>query len=309
MNVRALGIAALSLLVLAPGAGAQITGGTANPAKPAASAPAAPAPSAQAPAKPAGDPVVGKVNGIDIRLSEVDAAIAELPAQYRDLPRDTLFTSVLQQIVDRHLISAAAAKGGFDKDPEVQKRIAEARDRVLQQAFLNKAVDADVTDAKVKATYDDMLKKMPPQEEVRARHILVKTEDEAKAIAKEIAGGADFAKLADEKSADGGAKNGGDLGYFTREQMVSEFSDAAFKLKKGEVSAPVKSAFGWHVIKLEDRRTVQPPPLDQVREDIRNQLAQGAIARTIDDLRKDAKIETFNPDGTPAAAPAPAKAP
>jgi peptidyl-prolyl cis-trans isomerase C len=301
MNVRALGLAAAALLALSPAAHAQITG---TPSTGAAAPGAAPKP-ADAPAEPAGDPVVGRVNGVEIHRSEVQTAIAGLPKQYRDLPQETLFPSVLQQIVDRQLLADAAKKSNLDKDPDVQKRFEEVKERVLQEAYLTKAIDADVSEAKVRAAYEETVKKMPPQEEVHARHILVKTEDEAKAIKKELDSGGDFAKLADQKSSDGTAKNGGDLGFFTKDQMVPEFSDAAFKLKPGEISGPVKSPFGWHIIKLEERRPVAPPSFEQMQEEIRNQLAQAAVAKTIEGLRKDAKIETFNPDGSPTGAMVP----
>jgi len=301
MTVRHLGLAAAALLVMTPIAGAQITGTDAPEASAHGAAPA-PAPKMQV----KGNPVVGKVNGTDIHYADVEAAMATLPKQYRDLPEETLFPSVLQQLIDGKLMAAAAHKSGLDKDPAFLKHLEDVKDRALQEAYITKNIDAEVTDANVKTAYDELVAKMPPQEEVHARHILVKTEAEAKAIKKQLDGGADFAKLADEKSSDGAAKNGGDLGFFTKDQMVAEFSTAAFALKKGEISGPVKSSFGWHIIKLEERRTVSAPPLDQVAEEIRSKLASAAFQKTVEGLRKDAKIETFNPDGSVLTPPKPA---
>lgn len=301
MTVRHLGLAAAALLALTSVAGAQITGTDAPEGSTHGAHGGAPAPAPKMQVK--GNPVVGKVNGTDIRFADVQAAMATLPQQYRDLPEETLFPSVLQQLIDGKLMAAAARKSGLDKDPAFLKHLEDVKERALQEAYITKNIDAEVTDANVKTAYDDLVAKMPPQEEVRARHILVKTEAEAKAIKKQLDGGADFIKLADEKSSDGAAKNGGDLGFFTKDQMVAEFSTAAFALKKGEVSGPVKSSFGWHIIKVEDRRTVSAPPLDQVAEEIRSKLAGAAFEKTVDGLRKGAKIETFNPDGSPLAAP------
>ncbi len=303
MTVRHLGLAAAALLAFTPVAGAQITGTEApEAAAPAHGAAAAPAPKMQV----KGNPVVGKVNGTEIHYQDVESAMATLPQQYRDLPEETLFPSVLQQLIDGKLMAAAARKSGLDKDPAFLKHLEEVKERALQEAYITKNIDAEVTDANVKTAYDQLVAKMPPQEEVHARHILVKTEADAKAIKKQLDGGADFAKLADEKSSDGAAKNGGDLGFFTKDQMVAEFSTAAFALKKGEISGPVKSSFGWHIIKLEERRTVSAPPLDQVAEEIRSKLASAAFQKTVEGLRKDAKVETFNPDGSALTPPKPA---
>ena len=301
MTVRHLGLAAAALLALTPVAGAQITGTEAPEASAHGTHGAAPAPAPKMQVK--GNPVVGKVNGAEIRYADVQAAMATLPQQYRDLPEETLFPSVLQQLIDGKLMAAAARKSGLDKDPAFLKTLEDVKERALQEAYITKNIDAEVTDANVKTAYDELVAKMPPQEEVRARHILVKTEAEAKAIKKQLDGGADFSKLADEKSSDGAAKNGGDLGFFTKDQMVAEFSTAAFALKKGEVSGPVKSSFGWHIIKLEERRTVSAPPLDQVAEEIRSKLASAAFQKTVEGLRKDAKVETFNPDGSALTPP------
>jgi peptidyl-prolyl cis-trans isomerase C len=142
--------------------------------------------------------------------------------------------------------------------------------------------------------YDEAIKQMAPEEEVHARHILVATEDEAKAIIAELKKGADFATLAKEKSKDPGAAEGGDLGWFTKDQMVPEFAEVAFKLQKGQISDPVHTQFGWHIIKVEDRRTKPTPTFDQVKAQIENYVSHRAQAQFVDNLRHSARIERFD---------------
>ena len=142
--------------------------------------------------------------------------------------------------------------------------------------------------------YDDAVKSMGGQEEVHARHILVETEDEAKAILEQLKGGADFATLAKEKSKDPGAAEGGDLGYFTKDQMVPEFAEVAFKMYPGQLSNPVKTQFGWHIIKVEDKRTKQPPEFEKVKEQIEAYLARKAQSDFVAKLRQTAKVERLD---------------
>lgn len=253
------------------------------------------------PLAPAGDPVVAKVNGQEIKRSDVAMAIQNLPAQYQSMPFDALFQPVLNRLIEGHLLAGAAEKAKVGDDPEVKRRVTFARDRILQDVYLNREVEKGLTDAKLRAFYDKQVKEQPPAEEVRARHILVKTEDEAKAALAEITQGADFGDVAKKRSTDGSAAQGGDLGYFTADQMVPEFSKAAFELKKGEVTrAPVKSQFGFHLIKVEDKRTQKVPSFEESKDELRQALAQEVAQGVVDGLRKDAKIETFDANGQPA---------
>jgi len=151
-----------------------------------------------------------------------------------------------------------------------------------------------LTDEALRQTYDEAVKSMSGQEEVRARHILVESEDEAKAILEQLKGGADFATVAKEKSKDPGAAEGGDLGYFTKDQMVPEFADVAFKMYPGQLSNPVKTQFGWHVIKVEDKRTRQPPEFEKVKDQIEAYLARKAQSDFITKLRQSAKVERLD---------------
>jgi peptidyl-prolyl cis-trans isomerase C len=173
-------------------------------------------------------------------------------------------------------------------------------DRLIQDAYEQKELAKQITPAALKARYDKQVAGMAPEDEVNAKHILVKTEDEAKALIAELKKNADFAKLAKEKSTDtGSGGNGGDLGWFKKGDMVPEFAEAAFQLKKGDISAaPVKTQFGFHVIKLEDRRPAKPPTFEEMEEDLRSQMEREAGAQLVDDMRKKAQIERFNIDGS-----------
>jgi peptidyl-prolyl cis-trans isomerase C len=201
------------------------------------------------------------------------------------------------------VLSKAAEQKKIGDGPDVQRRLAFDRNRVLMEALLQQAGKAAITDAAMHQVYDDAVKQMPSEQEVHARHILVPTEDEAKAIVAELKKGGDFAALAKEKSKDPGAADGGDLGYFTKDQMVPEFAEAAFKLDKGQISDPIHTQFGWHIIKVEDKRTKPTPGFDQVKVQLENYVAHRAQAELVDSLRKSAQIERLD---KPAPAPDPA---
>jgi peptidyl-prolyl cis-trans isomerase C len=267
---------------------------------------------AETAAPAAGDPVVARVNGKELHRSDVEAAQKSMGPQVQQMPLETIYPMLLDQMVNGMLVTDAGRKEKLDQDPEVKQRLARLEDRLVQEAYIKKVVEKETSEDKLKERYQQYLKDNPPKEEVSARHILVEKEDQAKAIIKELDKGADFAKLAKEKSTDPAAAQGGDLGFFSREEMVPEFSDAAFKLKKGEYTKePVKSQFGWHVIKVEDRRTSAPPSFEDAREELQTALAREIISDTVGKLRKDAKVETFAIDGspTPAQAAAPPAAP
>jgi peptidyl-prolyl cis-trans isomerase C len=266
---------------------------------------------AAAPAS-AADPVILKVDGIEVHKSEVVALQKSLGPQAASLPLDQFYQRVEDRLIVTKLLGAAAKSAKLDSDPEVKAEVAKAQDQVVARVFVNRLEAKAATDQAVKAAYDKNIKDQAGKPEIHARHILVASEDDAKAIIAALDKGGDFAKLADEKSTDkGGGTNGGDLGWFSKEQMVPEFSEAAFKLGKGEYTkAPVKSQFGWHVIKVEDTRISAPPSFDEAKEQIRTQLGNEAIETKVKELRAKAKIEKFALDGSalPAtdAKPAPA---
>jgi peptidyl-prolyl cis-trans isomerase C len=206
---------------------------------------------------------------------------------------------LINYLVDVIVLSQAAQKQKLDERPEVKHRLAFDQNRLLMEALLQDAGKASLSDEAEHKVYDEAVKAVKNEEEVHARHILVTTEDEAKAILAQLKGGADFATLAKEKSKDPGAAEGGDLGYFTKEQMVPEFAEVAFKLGKGQLSDPVKTQFGWHIIKVEDRRIKPTPTFEQVKPQIENYIAHRAQAELVENLRKSATVERLD---KPAAA-------
>jgi peptidyl-prolyl cis-trans isomerase C len=244
------------------------------------------------------DPVVARVNGAEIRSS--DLAIAEeevgsnIPPMTAEGKRDYLVTYVS----DMMLVAKAAEDKKLAEDPGFKRRLAYLRNKLLMETMLHAEAKTAVTDAAMHKVYDEAAKQIGGEKEIRARHILVESEDEAKAILAELKKGTDFAELARLKSKDpGAAAEGGDLGYFTKDQMVAEFSDAATKLDKGELSDPVKTQFGWHVIRVEDKRDRPVPPFDQVKEQIENYVVRRAQAEAISKLRQGAKIERMDAKG------------
>src|SRR5580704_10255817 len=255
-----------------------------------------------APSRADDNPVVARANGVDIHESDLAFAEEEIgsnmPQMGPDQKRDYLITYLTDVIV----MSQAAEQKKIGDNPDVQRRLAFDRNRVLMEALLQQAGKAAVTDAAMHQVYDDAVKQMPSEQEVHARHILVPTEEEAKAIEAELKKGADFATLAKEKSKDPGAADGGDLGYFTKDQMVPEFAEAAFKLDKDQISDPIHTQFGWHIIKVEDKRAKPTPTFDQVKVQLQNYVAHRAQAELVDNLRKSAQIERLD---KPAPAPDP----
>jgi peptidyl-prolyl cis-trans isomerase C len=289
---------------------AQPQGQPKPPAAPAA--PAAPAkPPAQAAQPALKDPVVATVNGQPVRLSELEVAQQSLPQQYRNMPLQAVFPALLDRMIDSKLVVQEGKKSKVTEDPAFKKRMAFVEDQVLQDFWIQREIARQVTAEKLQKRYEERLKQMPSEEEVHARHILVSTEDEAKALIAEIKKGAAFDKLAKEKSTDkASGAEGGDLGWFKKSDMVKEFADAAFNLKKDELTeTPVKTQFGYHVIKVEDRRKAPPPAFEEMADQLREEMAREAVTAQLDQLRSGAKIEKFamdgsKPDPAPAAKPA-----
>src|SRR5215813_9443268 len=240
------------------------------------------------------DPVLARANGIDIRQS--DLALAEedigsaMPQMGPEQKRDYLITYLADVII----LAQAADQHQLANRGDVKQRIEFERHKALMEVLLQDAGKAAMTDDALHKVYNEAIKQTPNEEEVHARHILVATEGEAKDIEAQLKSGADFATLAKQKSKDPGAAEGGDLGYFTKEQMVPEFADVAFKMYPGQLSNPVKTQFGWHVIKLEDKRTRQPPEFEKVKDQIEAYLARKAQSDFIAKLRQSAKVERLD---------------
>jgi len=240
------------------------------------------------------DPVVARANGVDIHESDLGFAEEEIGSNMPTLPADKKRDYLITYLADVIVLSQAADEQKLGNRDDVKRRLTFDHNRLLMEALLQDAGRAALTDAELHKVYEEAIKQMAPEEEVHARHILVPTEEEAKAILVELKNGADFATLAKQKSKDPGAAEGGDLGYFTKEQMVPEFAEAAFKLAKGQISDPVKTQFGWHIIKVEDKRMKPTPTFEQVRSQIENYVAHRAQAALVEKLRSAANIERLD---------------
>ncbi|HYZ41895.1 MAG TPA: peptidylprolyl isomerase, partial [Stellaceae bacterium] len=271
----------------------------------AAERPATPAP-ADAPAAsalPPGSAVVARVDGTELLFSDVEAAKQSLPPQAQKMRLEQIYPVLLDRLVDGMLITEAGRKEHLDQDPELQRRLKRLEDRLIQEAYLNRAIKTAETEEALKTAYQSFVKDKAGREEVHARHILVKSEDQAKSVIGELDKGADFAELAKKYSTDPGAASGGDLGYFGHDDMVKEFADAAFALPAGQYTkTPVKTQFGWHVIKVEDHRVGAPPSFEEARPQITQIVAHNAVEATLKQLRSAANIETFGLDGKPLPA-------
>ena len=245
------------------------------------------------PAAAQDDKVVATINGKPITEADLTLAQTDLDPSFARLPADQRRTAALSALIEIRLLSAEAEAKGIDKQPDFQRRMEFLRERALHSAAVDTEVAVKVTDQDVRARYDKEIAAAPPVNEVHARHILVKTKEEAEAIIKQLDGGGDFQKLANEHTSDpSGKSNGGDLGWFGPGQMVPEFDKAAFALQVGKYTEqPVQSQFGWHVIKLEDKRTKQPPAFDDVKDQAKQAVIRDKYFAMVKELRGAAKVE------------------
>ena len=246
------------------------------------------------------DPVVAIVDGVAVHRSQIEETARGLPEQYRQMPMQVLFGILLDRVIDFQLLANAAERQNLGDDPSVQVALAAARSNVLRDALIQRKIEQGTTDAKLHERYDQIKQgENFAQPEVHARHILLKSKEEADAVIKELQGGADFAKLAQQRSVGPSASSGGDLGFFRKDQMVPAFADAAFALKPGQFTTePVQTQFGWHVIEVFERRTVEPT-FKETEPQLRQDLAREIVTALVSDLHEGAKIERFNLDGTP----------
>ena len=247
------------------------------------------------------NPVLAKVNGSEIRKSDVALAEEELGPSLAQMDAATKDENVLAFLIDMKIVSKAAEDKKVQDFDDFKRRMAFTRSRLLMDNLLASEGKAATTDDAMKKVYEEASKQITGEQEVHARHILVETEDQAKAVEDELKKGADFAELAKKKSKDPGASDGGDLGFFTKDQMVPEFSAVAFALEPGKVSDPVKTQFGWHVIKVEEKRNRKAPDFDQVKSQIETYVTRKAQADYVAKLREAAKIERLDkPEETAA---------
>jgi peptidyl-prolyl cis-trans isomerase C len=240
------------------------------------------------------NPVLAKVNGAEIRQSDVTLAEEELGPSLAQMDPATKKENVLAFLIDMKIVAKAAEAKKIEDRDDFKARLAFTRNRLLMDNLLAAEGKAATTEEAMKKVYDEAAKQIEGEQEVHARHILVETEDEAKAIEAELKKGADFAELAKKKSKDPGASDGGDLGFFTKDQMVPEFSAAAFSLEPGKISDPVKTQFGWHIIKVEEKRNRKAPDFEQVKGQIETYVTRKAQAEYVAKLRESAKVERMD---------------
>jgi peptidyl-prolyl cis-trans isomerase C len=279
----------LALLLLAGSAAAQAPGAAAPPAAPTA------------------ETVVARVDGEPITIGDVGEAARLLPEELRAAPPQILYPLLLDQLITQRALVSAARRAGLDRDPAVAARIRRAEEQELQQALISREISDSISEEALRERYRREIAGRPPEDEIRARHILLPSEAEARAALAEVRRpGADFAEVARRRSTGPGAREGGDLGFFRRGDMVQEFADAAFALQAGQISeTPVRTQFGWHVIKVEERRTALPPPFEEVRDALRQRVVEEQVGAVVERVRAAAEIERLNLDGTPRQGPSP----
>lgn len=238
------------------------------------------------------DTVVATVNGQPVTEAELELAMSDLDQQFAQLPPEQRRAAALSALIEIRLLAAEAEELGLGENPAFQQRMVFLRERALHSAYIEEQIAGSVTDEELQARYDEEIAQIAPTEELRARHIIVESEEEAASLIEELDGGADFEELAREHSGDGAAAQGGDLGYFAQGQMVPEFEEAAFAMEVGAHSdAPVQTQFGWHVIKVEDRRDRTPPTFEQVSQQIRSLVLRETYLDKVRELRAAAEVE------------------
>jgi peptidyl-prolyl cis-trans isomerase C len=257
----------------------------------------------EAPGNARPDPIIAKVDGHEVRLSDVRDSARNLPETLRGLPPKMLFPLIVDQLIDREAMAIAARKEGIDKDPAIQRQMRLAQLGVLQNALIQREVGPSISEEAVAARYQKQIAGQPGQEQAHARHILVTSEARAKQIIAELEKGADFVALAKKYSTDPGAQSGGDLGWFKKTDMIPEFAEAALALRPGQFTTkPVHTRFGWHVIQLLEVKREPAPTFQEARAQLRQEIVQEAVQKAIDKARAGVKIERFNPDGSPIRA-------
>ena len=255
-------------------------------------------PSQEAPApQPGPDTVVATVGGEPITEADLAFAAEDIGADISQIPQDQLRAVLLAQMIDIKLMAQAGSAQGLKDDPLFKLRLTYLTDRALRRAYSKAAISDTITPEAIKAEYEKQVAAIPSEDEIHARHILVSTEEDAKAIKAQLDGGADFIELAKTKSIEpNAAQSGGDLGYFKRGVMVKPFADAAFAMQVGQISDPIQTQFGWHIIKVEDRRPAAKPTLEEMSQQIGQQLYVAKYRETFDALRKATTIDI--PDAT-----------
>ncbi len=246
------------------------------------------------------DEVVAKVDGTPIRYSDLAMADEEMGAALAQLEPQIRFQYLLGMLIDRRVVALEAKEKHVDDDPAVKRRQEYFNEKALRDVYWVQLMQDKVTDEAVRAWYEKNIAEAPAEQEAHARHILLESEEQAKKVAAEIEGGKSFEDAAKEYSRDPGSPDDGDLGFFRKEEMVPEFAEAVFAMKPGEVSGPVQTQFGWHVIQLVEFRDLPRPTLEEAHDDIVRKIAREEGQKVMEKLRSDAKIEII---GAESAAP------
>ena len=235
---------------------------------------------------------VATLNGTTIWLDEIMAVAETLPPEYQQQGIAGIYDQLIDEVANSRLAAAAAREGGLDTEEDVASAMKMAADRVLAEAFITREVGKEITPEAIQTAYDTFVADTGSRETVTASHILVETEEEARAIIAQLNDGADFVQLAREKSTGPSGPNGGSLGTFGRGQMVPGFEVAAFEMPVGSYSAnPVQTQFGWHVIQVSEKGIEEAPSLDQMRDQIAANLSRQSFARIVETLRVGSTVE------------------
>lgn len=237
--------------------------------------------------------VVATINGADVRLKDVKEFAKNIP-QLADLPFNMVYPQLLETMINARVVLQGAESTGVENDEAVQKTLKLAREQVISQAYLEKQLEAKMTPEALQEMYMAEMKNFNRQEEVRARHILVSSKKEADDVVAQLKAGVDFALLANTKSLDK-ENQGGSLGYFTKNMMIPEFGDAVFSMKKGQLSAPIKTPFGWHVVLVEDRRLAAPPAFEDVEDQLKQIYAERNARGVVQEEREKAHVSVLIP--------------
>lgn len=256
---------------------------------------------AELPGDLSAETVIATVGNTPITLGQLLVARQGLPGEFQQLPDEILMQALIEQVANQLLLADAAREAGLDENPAVQIALQNQERAVLAGAYLAEAISERVNEEKVEAYYKENFTEAEPIKQVRAAHILVEDEETAKEIHEKLDEGADFAALASEYGTDATANRGGDLGWFSHEDMVPPFADAAFAMEPGTVSEPVQTSFGWHIIKLNETRTRPVPPLGAVRGEIATELAETARAEILAEMAEGVALERKDETIPPAA--------
>ncbi|MGH1455185.1 MAG: peptidylprolyl isomerase [Alphaproteobacteria bacterium] len=246
------------------------------------------------------NPVIAKIDGKEFRRQDAIDLMNTVPAQLRQMPPEQLFPMVVEQMINNEVIDKKASKAGLERDTDVKKQLAKVKEQIIRTKFLENTLAENMDEARVKAEYDAYLAAYQPEEEVRASHILVGEEKVANDLIKKLGKGESFEDLAKDNSLDGSGQNGGDLGFFTKSEVVPEFAEAAFSIEVGSYTKkPVKSAYGFHVIRVDEKRQRPADSYEQMRPVIEQNLRRVVYEEVLSKWKEDTKIERFDVNGKP----------